>query len=590
MPTFQIRGYISVADDRFFHANDGSRYMRQNGRWRVLTAEEEQIADEGAAEQAVSAFGIAGASTLGILKQGAGFLMQGAFAQQAEAQRRIGNFELGDNINREGEKIRREMVESGGQITRIAEQALETRRKIAPGATAVGETTQTVLELALTGDVPLIAAGRGLGSAAAKRAAARAALPPPRQGGPRLDLKVSGEEINLRPDELSRQQIGDVGEIAQMTGKADSAGAARVGDPAEASAFLQTMGKIPGMKQGMESLQKFVGKARPLTPDQKAIIARGARHAPGKQAAITRAQELGFQFLPGQENGNGVISEIISSQPFLADAFDGITGGNADRLTELVMNSLGLEGQLMGRNILDQSDTILNHQFAQIADKIGTINLPLQVADDIAKDALPRASANALLNKFQGGATNAKISGKAAMELRSRLQKQRAALARDNQELAAEQVEESIDAIDNLIRKNLDPQWQAEWEATQQRFRVRMAIENTIDRDGNISLRKLNTGLERSFKAEYKGQLFAPQATSGPQKFRTGIPNEIADLMDFSRMANAFDSNLGNSGTATRMAIGELFKGPSGWKTLMQQRIGAKFITDYLVDPIPEAP
>ena len=533
--------------------SSGNTWKRDGGGWRQLDGAEEIVQEESQGAQIYGAAKSAALHTTGMLTRLAGVLGQQGTMMGASQIQQMGDTDLATEMRQQAAITREQASSAADAMQADADTELGIRQFVAPGATAVGEYGQLAIEMAATGDLAAVS-GLARGSYRVARNALRRA--PVRKGGPRTDILSDGTEIVLRDDELSRSQVGAIGKITEDL-YGDSVGARRaMSDPEESARFVTRLAKVPGMKSGIESMQKFLNQTRNLTGDQRELLQSGA------------AERLGFKWLPGQDIGNNIVSEGMKSQPFVADALQGITSENSDSMTKYVMRSLDLDGELIGRDILDRSDKVFEQEFSAVAASIGDMTLDDDLFKRISDDALTKDSQKAFSEMREAGE---KFTGNDIMQMRSAMNKEAAARWRLGEERAAQNVYEAMNHLDAKIAQQLGPDGMSLWRDTQQRYRVRRAIENTINADGEVSLKGLATSLSRHFKGEYKNKLFAPRDGT--------IPDDVADLMDYTKLARAFESNLGDSGTATRTAIGKIFSGPKGWTSLAYQRAGADAIT-----------
>jgi hypothetical protein len=295
--------------------------------------------------------------------------------------------------------------------------------------------------------------------------------------------------------------------------------------------------------KGLNKLLDLVFEPGTLTPQQQALIPVGDR--------------VGFKWLPGQKSGNRMFLDSLQSHPITAQAFAPELAANADRLKELLINSLGLKGQVsvdgFGKGILRLSRQTLGGKFDDFRNAIPEGEL-IGLSDDsiatIKEVPSNLSTSQRRLIKLEA------MDGKQAFEVRSRLNKKVSELYRRGEATAADDLLDAMEELDDAIGQKLGPEKVEAWRTTRQQWRVRIATKkpNVITGDGDVSLKRLTAELERSFEREFGETLIPDEA------FRKANP-EIADLMDFTRVARSFASNLPDSGTATRQTIGRILQG-----------------------------
>jgi hypothetical protein len=360
------------------------------------------------------------------------------------------------------------------------------------------------------------------------------------------------------------EQIGDGVEEFGFGG--DSAGAAAQGG------FFEFLKNQPALKGTLEGLDEFIGLQRPMSADQLKLLASG------------RADDLGFKWLPGQQQGNLAIGDIMSKSPFMNDALDPVIRSNADNLGRRVNKVLGLDdAEEFGRNTLGRGDEVLGGRFEQVAENLPEVTIrgdTANVVDDVLTPL--EAKAYGLGAVEEGAERELRAGGRDLMDLRKKLvDESTRRSAREGQDKVVRATQEAIDEIDSLIEKSLeaagDTETLALWKDTKLRWRVRRAVENSVGTEGDVSLKKLSANLEREFKKEYKGRLLQPEDFGN---------EDVRDLLDYTRLARTFASNLGDSGTASRTAFESMVTKPFGYA---KQRVASKFISDVLLNPSPRS-
>lgn len=529
-------------------ANENLHVLR-GGIWRAATNEESELLEQNVVESSGRAFGEAFKGTLGLLSAAAGVVGRGGFR---------GGGQLGGD-----DGFAQQLIDTGLGRAGESAAALDEREVLSPGGAFAGQFAELFVD-------PLALVGAGAGGAAAKSGASQFAR-----------RSMRGGNVGIRHDSAQREimQLAGVADgpavqsAANVTPEAmrtigavvDTFGAGSAG-AAERTGLWEGLKRMPVLRSMLEGLEDFAGTARPISADQRALI--------------PRMEQLGFEFFRGQREGNNLIGELVKSQPFMADAFDPILTANGRNLERRALRAVGLEGDEFSRNGLRQAEDELGARFGRVAESIRPAALPdeLRAALDDPDILTPR---DIRLFGIADEAASEPVAGRDLMELRSRINDAFAAANSDRAlGVRSRRILESLDALDDLIIKQIDdPAMVDLWRDTQQRWRVVLALNSrgVVTESGELSLKRFNTSLERSFERQYRKQLFAPQDGS--------LPPDIVELMDYVRGARAFESNLGDSGTATRLALQHMVQHPVQFT---QQRLAASFVSDVLLD-IPKA-
>lgn len=381
------------------------------------------------------------------------------------------------------------------------------------------------------------------------------------RGGTRMAQRV---QQAARPSPMmqtmAEQTTDEIGGVVSNFGM-DSAGAAAQGGMWE---FLKSR---PALRGTLEGLEDFIGTSRPLTADQSRLLASG------------NAERLGFQWLPGQRAGNNVISDIMRSQPFMADALDPVVQANARQLNKLTAQAVDLTEDQMGRGALAGSRGAVGQRFEDVAARMPEVTLPESVVANVEK-ALTSAERQAygISRAVEGTERALSVQGRDLMQLRQKVAEEASNRAsKEGQDVVQREFAQTVDAIDDAIesalRANGDDTTMALWQEARTRWRVVRALDRpgVVQPDGSISMKSLSLALEKEFDREFRRQLSAP----------ADFPQDVRDLLDYTRLARAFESNLGNSGTATRSAMGDIINSPVRYA---KQRAAAKFVSDVILN------
>jgi hypothetical protein len=540
-----------------------------DGRYRSATPEEVELYDEGSIKAVGGATVASAQQTIGVLQMMGGWLQESVMMQTAGQADMIGNTQLAEQLRHEAPMARDNMIEAGGERVMAGVQAMDTYDKMFPGAADTGRVINAIGTAAITGDIPLAAiAKRGAVGMGARYARDKVmgvdTLPKPRSAGQRVDVLRDGTEIPLRPDEMGRDDLARLGVVGDHYQRND-----RTGFNAGAMAVdsMIALKKVPGMQDMMNGVLKFVGQKRPLNKTQAEIIERGLD------------KRLGHELLPGAPEGNMILSELVRSQPFMADAYGQVLDNNYNNYADKLMKSLGLNGQFEGRGSIQAYHQEAQAVYDATANKIGAVRLDPEdrmVRDGLnAMDAYSRDEFESLIDA--DGMLN--VDGSQLMEMRSKMNEFAAERARDNAMTAATQIWKSVDRIDDVISKRLSGPELKQYKDQLQKHRISLALEKSMTSQNDVSFKRMNSELMKYFQTEYKLTNWAPRGGK--------ITDEMADFLDLNKVVSNFQDLLPDSGTATRMAFGELFT-PTGMKRFAMQRVGAKVLADAVLYGNPE--
>jgi hypothetical protein len=404
-----------------------------------------------------------------------------------------------------------------------ASQEIALREFARPEAAAAGAMLGGLTEeLATAGTASVAVMGRNmLRSAIANRAkrqandAIRAAAASPVSGDSRAfnDLMADLPQAN----------------IYNGTADVSPAGAGRVNTAPtpESAATLETLENVPRWESTARGMKNKLLEGTGLSTTQKRLVDSGA---------VARS---GFKLFPGQASGSNVVADMVETLPHVAEVFSPTVTHNARLLAEKTSRAVGLEAKDFGRDILGASRERVGGMFDTVEGAIGPMRIEASLASKL-DEALnkPERELFDLAGSDQ--------TGRDLMEIRSKL----------NQELAAErkvaaegkrarQLEDTLEEFDNIIEQGIDdPAISKLYSDARQRWRVVRSIDNAVDpTTGDLSLKKLAASFDRNFQTEFKRKTLA-----GSDK----LPADVADLLEYVRVARSFQSNLPNSGTATR--------------------------------------
>ena len=495
----------------------GNQYILERGRYRLLTEDELALQQRPFAEVAL---------------ESAGNLLQMGNALGVAALR-PGHFQPG--------------MQRFAEVAQQQQQISEFR----PGAAA---TSEGLLELATGGLIGLAKPSRGV-SALGRRAARGSddAMAQPSKVKPPTPGGSGARSLDELPIGLPEHEADTVANLGRLAGNSPR----HVG-AMQRQGFWRRVANMPRFNGVIRSLEDFIGQQRNLTRDQQHYIDSGQLDA------------VGFRLLPGQRQGNDIISEVISRDPLMADAFDEITSYNSQQLAKLAAEAMRLPGADYGRSIRDQGRRRLGEDFERVA---SMVDQPVRL-EDADKEWISK-----LLTSRQREALDIDdLRGQDAIDVFRRVSREIAALE-TNPEITTELdlAREVLDAVgDGIANAMSDPGGMRFWSDTRTRWRVALAFDRrgVITPEGDVSLKRLVNALETYFPKEFYRTTDVVDAN---------LPPDVARLLRYARVSRAFISNLNDSGTATGNALLRALTHP---REFMLKRAGAKMIRDRLLsDP-----
>jgi hypothetical protein len=146
------------------------------------------------------------------------------------------------------------------------------------------------------------------------------------------------------------------------------------------------------------------------------------------------------------------------------------------------------------------------------------------------------------------------MTGKTAMAYRSSLNNAfRDAAATPGQGTYAEALRDTLEAFDAWVGRVAPEDVAEKWATARDQWRMLASLESgrVVDPRGDVNLMSAWSELRRAYPAEFlRGDQFG--TTTAP----------VADFMDAVRIGAAFSDVVGNSGTATRQAAGDVMTAP----------------------------
>jgi len=506
----------------------GAQYIFDNGGYRQVTPKESDILN-------MPAWQVVGSSALNLLEFAGSTLAAGQLSQTPQGAE-VSQIALQNSmqaLQRQGElgRLRPGAAELGGELLLGGIPAIGSF-----GSRAINRAVRSIPgELAedVTGSLP---------SRAVRTAAKPTVAAPITEGNAQVVQDLGG-------------MVGNFG--------ADTAGAASQGG------FWSALRRMPKFNQMLEGLEDFIGKNSPMTSAQ-------VKHLTPDADGITAVDRVGLRLLPGQANGNGVITEVISRDPLMRDAFNDTLSANSDTLMTKMSRSLGIEPGNHGRDFKQLGRAAQGENFETVTAALDGIDLNL--GDDLVNTLNDEVFNTGELAKFidegrlAGGSDIKEVRELIAEELAgARTDKAGGRRAR----LLNTALDEFDDNIEQQLVANGDEAVLALWQEARQRWRLVRALDRStsFSKDGELSIKGLVNNLEREFPVEFSRSTLTINTS--------GMPDDMVDLLDFTRVSRDFMSNLNDSGTGTTNALLQAISNP---KVFAQKRLASKFISDVLLN------
>jgi hypothetical protein len=331
----------------------------------------------------------------------------------------------------------------------------------------------------------------------------------------------------------------------------------------------------------------------------KGIAARSAARGGGPMAGgglnaaeagiVEGAQRAGMKVLPGQASGSPVARQWeagLASHPLTSKAFQEIEQANRQQLNSLAAKAMGVEADNVGAEVRTLAANQIAQQFDDIGRKIGTVETkPLQaalqnIADEEATAVLPAAGIKSIMRQFSEGAAGRQVAaggvadevtGAALMKGRSQAAKKMRDAFANNRSEEGDVYARVVDAFDDVITRAAKANVGEDIAGAYDKTRAQWSVLRAMDRggaalDGNVQVGNAARIMSQSDKGG-----FARAATEGaggrPLQQGTGTlgENALGDFYDALRFRASPIGRpiVGDSGTATRSAVGQWLQGGS---------------------------
>lgn len=276
----------------------------------------------------------------------------------------------------------------------------------------------------------------------------------------------------------------------------------------------------------------------------------------GRTAKATEkaAKKLGIQTTPGQSTRNATLMQLeegMKSYPPTASLIHNVSDANQEVFNKVAAKAIGQNADELSEDVIYKALGDISEKFAPL-EKVKFIPL-----DDEFGDRLADLTENYVKVIGGKGSTRSSKLIADAMEKYNEgsmsgawLKRSRTALGRElvtagkqGDQSAKEVAGGLIDALDDAAEKFLPVDMTAGFKEGRQQWRNWLAISKSFRQPGSpdISMPKLATNLQKAYKTDYLTGKAPDKATK--------------DLFDVTKFTNTHRGIVGDSGTATRMAL-----------------------------------
>jgi hypothetical protein len=326
-----------------------------------------------------------------------------------------------------------------------------------------------------------------------------------------------------------------------------------------------------------------------------AKASRGAQ-TPGMSGALTTdelgvlagADRAGMQVTPGQRVGSLQARKLeagLSSNPMTSPIFDAIDQANKTQINRLAAQAMGVEGaDSVGAAVRAQAESQIGSAFKQVGQAIGDVDTKAlhsglkNAAEAEATRGLPTSDAWKVLKQFEKGmAARAEavagagadvIPGAELVTMRSAVSKDIRAAYANGKPRQAKALGDALEVIDESIAAAARAQGRLDVVENYGKAREQWTVLKALDMggattDGNVLPGQAFNLIKRADKTGLWG--IADEAGQTTQRMGTGRIGEepLGDLYDALRftVSQVGKPVVGNSGTATRSAVGQIMQG-----------------------------
>lgn len=354
---------------------------------------------------------------------------------------------------------------------------------------------------------------------------------------------VAGRAVGALPrlagagQRIARSPIADAALVGAGMGALDP----------EASAALGAAGGALGGAAG-----GLIGRAiRPIA----------SRADEGTQRAVEAAQDVGIGTTAAQQTGSrplGLVEASLRSNPLSAGAFETLGAANQTAANRIAAESIGESADAVTGEVLDRAARRIGDVFESVADEpaiaLGDdfLGALARVEREFGESWTDAPVARKAIDKALNLAAEGEITGRAALDATQRLGKDARRLwsGTNADPVAAEALGAIKEALDDAIMASVAPAKAEALGAARGQWRNLLALE----RPGVI-------------RSPIRGDVSPPTLANAMRaQDRTGFMRGRRDdpLANLAQVGKAFPAAVGDSGTASRLALPLLASGAGG--------------------------
>jgi hypothetical protein len=335
-----------------------------------------------------------------------------------------------------------------------------------------------------------------------------------------------------------------------------------------------------------------------------------------EQQVIEGARRAGMIVTPGQATGSRQARQFeagLASNPLTSEVFGRIEQNNAQQLNRLAARAMGVEGaDNVGAEVRALAEKRIGDQFKQVGTGLGAVDTTKlkkelqRLADEEATAGLPTSAAWNVLQRFtKGEAGRAKagqtvmgvdeMAGAQLIEMRSAAASEMRAAFAANRPDKGRNLAAVVDVIDNQIHDAAKAAGRVDLVDMYGRARDQWTVLRGLDRggsslDGNVLPGQMSRIMGKSDKTRYWGA--ADDAGQSTRRGGSGVLGEdpTGDFYDALRFSASQIGRpiVGNSGTATRQAVGDILN-PSGGLVGGAVNLAARGAKSLAMNPLTKA-